>query len=104
MPELSLKENKTEDQVIENIEAGEWVAAIYNDIWYPGLVTKTDSDKITIKYMNRSGQFFLWPTKPDVDVINKNGILCKLQSPEKITSRLFKFSNVSFVEKLMLNF
>ena len=42
--------------MLVNIKVGYWVAAIYDDNWYPGLVEAAVSDKLTVSFMEKTGQ------------------------------------------------
>lgn len=70
---------------------GDWVAVLYDEEWYPGNVQKTGLGKLEIKFMTHCGQYFKWPTKPDVQIISDDGVLCHLEEPISVTSRIFKF-------------
>lgn len=86
----------------ENIAVGRWVAVIYDSTWYPGLVEDIDLDQelLTIKFMQSSGTLFIWPSKADRQVVNIDGVLCYIEEPIKVSSRLFKVQNKDKVQKM----
>ena len=64
----------------DEIKVREWVAVIYDNSWYQGLVEKVN-DKLEINFMNRSVKRFYWSLKPDKQVVPKNEFLCRVANP-----------------------
>lgn len=83
--------NITEEQ--QDIREDEWVAAIYDDQWFLGLVTSATCDKVTVSfYKNVAPNQYCWPEKHDIQTIEKTSVLCKVNSvpdilPQSSTAR-----------------
>ncbi|GBN85411.1 hypothetical protein AVEN_72654-1 [Araneus ventricosus] len=79
----------------EPIIIGAWVAVVYDENWFPGLIEKINDDNLKINFMLRNGSRFYWPNIPDIQEAPKNGILCLIKSPPSpITSRYFITDNL----------
>ena len=64
-----------------NVKSGEWVVALYDDRWYPGLVESVDSAGLmSVSFMARlAGRGkFRWPEKPDKQTLYETELLCRL--------------------------
>ena len=72
---------------------GEYVAAIYDGLWYIAQVEGEEEDEevtgfTLLRYMNRKGHNqFYWDSKPDLLKTNNKDILCKTQPPIPVSSR-----------------
>lgn len=63
--------------------------------FYVGVIEKSEANgTIIVSFMTRYRQSFQWPSKPDVQILNKEEILCKIAPPVPINSRCFKIENV----------
>jgi hypothetical protein len=69
-----------------------------------GVVEEIDAKKtLTVKFMQRAGSKFHWPTKDDKQRIGLDGILCVLKSaPRPCTNRQRQFvvDDYDFIETL----
>lgn len=83
--------------MLVNIKVGDWVAAIYDDNWYPGLVEAAVSDKLTVSFMEKTGQRgkFCWPEKKDVQILKDSEILYRLPTPPAPTGRSSRIFDVT---------
>jgi hypothetical protein len=92
--------------VATDIKVGDWVTAIYNDDWYPGVIEAIDNFGIlTVKFMEKTerGGKFRWPKKNDVQQLKDSGILCRLPSapiPSGWSSRLFDVEGWQNIDRL----
>jgi len=81
------EERETEpDQQEESIvpQIGGYVAAVYDEQWYIGVVTETDESEAHIKFMSRAGKVegsFKWPTPPDEIWLQFNDIITEIPPP-----------------------
>ena len=82
-----------------DVVAGDWVAAIYDDKWWPGTVDSVShSDQITVSFMKPvSRNKFVWRHENgkciDTDVLPKAEVLAKLtEIPIPVSNRHFGFS------------
>ncbi|GBN52439.1 hypothetical protein AVEN_103990-1 [Araneus ventricosus] len=84
----------TPDLESEPIIVGTWVAVVYDENWFPGLIEEIIDDNLKINFMLRSASRFYWPNIPDIQLVPKDGILCLIKSPPSpITSRYFIIDN-----------
>ena len=79
------------------LKDGKFIAAVYDDRWYIGIVEKLDSDNgdIFVKFMHPNGPSFsfFWPKHEDLCWVPSEHILCVVDSPDPLTSRGgYKFS------------
>ena len=87
-------------------EVNEFVAAIYDDQWYVGLITDKDEEEseIEVNFMEQKKGLFLWPRQKDEIWISERSVLCRISNPEPTgkSQRMYKLSNVEKqkVEKL----
>ncbi len=80
--------------------SGEWVAVIYDEQWFPGLVEQNLSGQLTVNFMARSAKRFIWPDIGDRQILHVNGVLCKIEPPYPVTSRHFVVHNNDAVDAL----
>jgi len=74
----------------EKPEVGKWVAVIYDEEWFPGLVEEVREDKLIINFMFKDSKRFFWPANPDRQTVSKSGVLCILEAaPYPVSSRRF---------------
>lgn len=77
--------NDTSDN--QQVKPGCWVAVIYDDNWFLGVVESKDCNMITVNFMKVVGpNRFIWPEKKDVDKINSKGILTVINENPEILS------------------
>ncbi|XP_022205293.2 uncharacterized protein LOC111061905 isoform X2 [Nilaparvata lugens] len=83
----------------EDITIGDWVAVIYDDKWYPGVVERVGEageNFLSVNFMARSGANFTWPTKPDTQTVEKKDVLKKIRTPPfPVSSRHFGLDSQS---------
>ena len=78
------------------INVDQYVAVAYNDLWYPGIVTKQEANFIHVSFMQRvDGGKFRWPKHHEVEMIDSQNIMGLLSPPvPKGRTRItFEFSN-----------
>ena len=69
-----------------------YVAVIYDDTWYPGMVKEIVGDECTISFMKQMGNnSFIWPLAADIDHMSKSGIFTCLPAPTPVSRRHFSF-------------
>jgi len=85
---------------VSAISCGEWVAVIYDENWFPGIVEEVVADRLTVNFMSRSSKRFVWPDVQDRQTVLENGILCKIESPYPVTSRHFAITNNDEIDVL----
>lgn len=82
---------------------GDWITAIYNDLWYPGLVEQVRGHVLTVNFMSKSGKHFYWPNRADRQNVNVADILCKLNvAPYPISSRHYTVPECKQIDDLMM--
>lgn len=90
-----------------DIAAGDWVAVIYDDQWWPGSVDSVSVDsQIVVSFMKPVAyNRFIWRQSSDgkcldTDIVPMREVLAKLSEiPEPASSRHFSFSS-SYAESL----
>lgn len=56
-------------------------------------------DFLSINFMAKNGVNFVWPTIPDIQIIEKKGIFMKIETPPfPVSSRHFGMDNQTFTE------
>lgn len=77
---------------------GSWVAVIYDQAWWPGMVEKLEDAMAVINFMKPTGRNkFVWPTKVETDTILYPEILCSIDNPpEPVTRRYFSFDITTY--------
>ena len=83
-----------EVKLCKDVKPGEWVAAIYDDDWYPGLVENAESGILTVSFMQKAGEGgkFRWPQKADLQQLPESELLCRLDTsprPSSWSTRVF---------------
>lgn len=71
-----------------------------------GIVEHLSDGKATIRVMERSGQYFLWPSKPYVDHIPLSEVLCRISGkPVAVSKTRYKFkgSDYDYIDSMMDN-
>lgn len=95
----------TPELVIENIKVMSYIACVYDEKWWVGLVEEVDknSNDIYVNFMHPFGpsSTFLWPTREDKCYVNISCILMTLDSPSTATGRLYSFptENIETVKR-----
>ena len=87
-------------------EIGDYVAACYNDKWYPGQVTVLNDDgSVTVNCMRYVDQYFsankfVWPSQKDEKKYEKDELLLKLDAPQQLQTgkryQYYKFNESDF--------
>lgn len=83
-----------------DVVAGDWVAVIYDDQWWPGTVDSVSTDdEITVSFMKPVAKNkFIWRQDSngkciDTDVVPTTEVLAKLEEiPVPVSNRHFSFS------------
>lgn len=85
----------------------DWVAVIFDGIWYPGLISEVQADTFIIKFMNRKQKSFFWPKKEEREELHRNQILCKIEEPKQVSIKnkknIFTFTDKEYerIEELL---
>jgi len=88
---------------LSDICSGQWVAVIYDDVWFPGVVENSVSGTLTVKFMcRRQLKHFVWPDITDRQTVLETGVLCKIRSPYSVNSRYFAFHDNDDTDALCL--
>lgn len=68
---------------------GQWVAVIYDEEWWPGIIMEVINDSCTINFMKPSSSYnkFAWPEKEETDIVSSDSILSLLPEPPIPISR-----------------
>ena len=78
-------------------EVNDYVAVVYNDNWYPGVVTSINDDKtITVNCLEYADRFkssnkFSWPKHKDEKPYDIDDVILKLDPPNEISSKRHKY-------------
>ncbi|KAG8299644.1 hypothetical protein J6590_095768 [Homalodisca vitripennis] len=73
----------------DDVEEGDWVIVIY-DGWYPGVVDRRDENFLSVNFMHTTVTKFFWPTEADIQTLQPNDILCKIDvPPHPVSNRHF---------------
>lgn len=67
-----------------------------------GLVEDEDMENLTIKFLSRNRNYFIWPAKEDRQIINKNEVMCKC-TVYKYSTRNFLVREHDYIQELYEN-
>lgn len=70
-----------------------------------GTVEVVDGTNITVKFMKRCGKKYSWPSRPDVQTLPTEEILCIIEKPPRPSSqhgRQFIIDNAAQIDELQL--
>ncbi|WAR19952.1 hypothetical protein MAR_001792 [Mya arenaria] len=88
--------NKENMSVLNDIEVGSFVAAVYEKAWYIGKIEAKDDDDgdVQINFMENAKQMFKWPQTKDCFWCDVDDILCEVKTlqPSGKSMRLFKLN------------
>ncbi|WAR19995.1 hypothetical protein MAR_001833 [Mya arenaria] len=88
--------NKENMSVLNDIEVGSFVAAVYEKAWYIGQVEAKDDDDgdVQINFMENAKQMFKWPQTKECVWCDADDILCEVKTlqPSGKSMRLFKLN------------
>lgn len=93
----------------DNLYPGCFIACIYDDLWYFGMVSEVNQDErdVLVKFLHPSGPSpsFYWPSSDDICGIPFPHVLSVIEPPHTITGRTYVFSKecMLLVEKKMKN-
>ena len=62
---------------------GDWIAVIYEKVWYPGEIVDINNNILCTKFLCRGKKTFLWPKVPDIQNVFTTQVICKIESPSK---------------------
>lgn len=68
----------------DEIKPGDWVLVMYEGNLYPGQVLSIVDHEYKISAMEKCGQFWRWPERPDEIFYCKEKISKKIQPPEVV--------------------
>lgn len=92
-----LEESVAPPQPNQQIEEGDWVVVQYDQIHYPGEVTKIVSGEYEVIVLHRHDNHFKWPAKEDRLFYSKKQIVKKLLGPPTLSAS-FSSNNRFFWE------
>ena len=76
------EEDKQEEEQETDIQVGQWVVVLYNEIEYPGEVRSIDSNTgVQVNVMHKSGSCWKWPQSRDMIYYRKSDILHVISAP-----------------------
>lgn len=73
------------------------MAVIYDEEWWPGIITDVDNGSCSITFMKPTGSYnkFIWPEKEETDLVSSDSILTGLDDPPvPISRRHFALNSV----------
>ena len=73
---------KTSSLPARELQTGDWVLVDYFGIQYPGCIAEIRTDSVVINCLEKSGNLFKYPAKPDKHVYPYSDILAILHEPE----------------------
>ena len=70
---------------LSDLQVGDWVLVVYDDIPYPGMVKEYQGDeRILVKTMRQKGNnCFNWPHTEDVAWYTSDAVRARISSPAK---------------------
>ena len=69
-----------------------------------GIVEGLSDGKAKIHVMNRSGQYFLWPSKPYLNDIPLSELLCRISGkPIAVSKTRFRFKTSDCIDRILEN-
>jgi hypothetical protein len=95
---IDAEKEPMEETLLEISPGGTFVACVYDDKWWIGIVREKseDYDDYLITFLNPSGEAkqYYWPEKEDYCWIEKSDIVCTLSTPNITSSstRGYSFS------------
>uniref|UniRef100_A0A6P7F082 Uncharacterized protein PFB0765w-like n=1 Tax=Diabrotica virgifera virgifera TaxID=50390 RepID=A0A6P7F082_DIAVI len=84
------KENekqKTEISLENTLKENDYVIVKYDDSFYPGVITKIDSNDYAVSTMVKTLNHWKWPEKKDELIYEKCDVVQTISEPKKINSR-----------------
>ena len=83
------------------VSVDQYVAAIYDNKLYPGIVRAVVDSTATVDFMNRSGIYFIWPSKPYTDDLPVSELLCTVKGqPVAVSKTRFQLADASRIDYL----
>ncbi|XP_054720938.1 uncharacterized protein LOC129230555 [Uloborus diversus] len=91
-------ENDIVNETKAKLNVGDWVAVVFSDKWYPGVIENITKNTLRVSFMTICGRNkFSWPEKEDIQDIEVPHILCKIRScPEPASTRYFKLEELDY--------
>jgi hypothetical protein len=78
---------------ISDVKIIKFIACQYDSHWWVGLVREIDNEQedILVKFMHPDGQnkMFKWPAREDLCWVPFDKFICKVDTPETTTGRIF---------------
>lgn len=104
--DLSTSE-ESDDGLMKSVDAtvvyvpqvGDNVIVQYEGEHWPGVVLNVHKSGITVSCMERSGNFWKWPTVKDILIYKKSDIICKISVPMKVSSKRDMYNVPELKEK-----
>lgn len=75
---------------VDLVPGSSYVAVIYDDVWWPGLVQSVTEDSAVISFMMplKTENKFKWPKKSQIEIVKISEILAVIQCvPEPVNQR-----------------
>nr|XP_042896254.1 uncharacterized protein LOC122269017 [Parasteatoda tepidariorum] len=102
-PEENVLHQKIEKKST-NIAVGDWLAVIYDNLWYPGSVEEIQEDGFVLSFMHCSGDKFYWPSPEEKFTVPENEIMCIISdAPQPISRRHFIIQNKKKYDDILIN-
>ncbi|CAH1106626.1 unnamed protein product [Psylliodes chrysocephalus] len=98
---LTVTDNNKLDEPNTCYNVNDWINAIFDEQWFPGIIEVINDNKMIISFMVRKENGFNWPMVPDKQVLEPSGILYKLKLPPvPVSNRLFQIPEGDHVDKI----
>lgn len=81
---------------IEDLYPGCFIACIYDNLWYYGMVSEVNAeeDDVIVKFLHPHGPSasFFWPQREDVCAVPITHLIAIVEPPKTMTGRTYQFS------------
>jgi len=75
-----------------------------NDCGLLGVIESVSAGEATIRFMKRTGQYFMWPSKPDIQTVPIDELLCRINyKPVAVSKSRFKFEESQSIDSMLEN-
>ncbi|KAF6197540.1 hypothetical protein GE061_008504, partial [Apolygus lucorum] len=90
----------------QTLDEGDWIAVTQGKSWLPGILEQIFEEDLEVNLLSPSGKFFSWPDPPARQRVNKAAVLCKIENPTSVSSRLMAVKDekyISFLTKTVVH-
>lgn len=88
------KEKSREHKLGNDVAVDDWVVVKYDDVHFPGIVTKIENEDCKVAVMVKYGKLWKWPESKDEIYYTRNNIIRKVNPPSVANARgYFKFDH-----------